>query len=87
MGAHHGVRHRKYNRCYIIRLITLPVCWKVVVFIYLNGYKWITNCFNGFKDATALMQSGKAYENLSDGLKLLYGMDYIANHRILSFCC
>jgi hypothetical protein len=31
----------------------------------------LLNCFRWFKDATALMQSGKAYENLSDGLKLL----------------
>ena len=27
---------------------------------------------NGFKDATALMQSGKTYENLGDGLKVAY---------------
>jgi hypothetical protein len=30
----------------------------------------LLDCFRWFKDATALMQSGKAYENLSDGLKL-----------------
>jgi hypothetical protein len=42
LGAHHGVRYRKYNCCYIIGAITLRACLKVVVFISLNGYKWIT---------------------------------------------
>jgi len=32
---------------------------------------YLTAC-NGFKEATALMQGGKSYENLSDGLKAAY---------------
>ncbi|MBC5842587.1 amino acid permease [Flavobacterium sp. F-380] len=39
---------------------------------------------NGFTDATALMQSGKAYENLSDGLKASY-MAWTTSPTIGSF--
>ena len=39
---------------------------------------------NGFKDATALMQSGKTYENLSEGLKASY-MAWTTSPTIGSF--
>jgi hypothetical protein len=31
-----------------------------------NGFKWITWQPTGYRDATALMQGGKQYENLSE---------------------
>ncbi len=43
---------------------------------------------NGFKDATALMQGGKSFENLSTGLQSAYtSLDYFANDWFFSFCC
>ena len=66
---------------YAIGNITVAISWSD----YFTGLlesggihlpQWIQMDYltasNGFNDATALMQSGKAYENLSDGLKASY---------------
>ena len=66
---------------YAIGNITVAISWSD----YFTGLlesggiqlpQWIQMDYltasNGFKDATALMQSGKSYENLSDALKAAY---------------
>jgi hypothetical protein len=36
------------------------------------GSNGLPDCSNGYRDATALMQGGKLYENLGEGLSILY---------------
>ena len=43
---------------------------------------------NGFKDATALMEAGKSFENLSLGMQNAYtAWDNFSNDWFVSFCC
>jgi hypothetical protein len=47
-------------------------CWKVAESTCRNGFKWITDSLHWIQRCNCLMQGGKQYENLSEGLKLSY---------------
>jgi hypothetical protein len=53
----------EYNSCHIIGVLYrfAGKWWYSFTAMDTNG---LPDCFEWFKDATALMQSGKAYENL-----------------------
>ena len=66
---------------YAIGNITVAISWSDYFTGLLDSMgihlpQWVQMDYltasNGFKDATALMQGGKTYENLSDGLKAAY---------------
>jgi hypothetical protein len=71
LGINHGMQ-LGISRWPYLGVIILQDYWTVAESTCRNGFKWITDSLHWIQRCNCLMQGGKQYENLSEGLKLSY---------------